>query len=683
MNALRLIILAAFTFAFVPSAKVLAEEPEELEEVGYVNDFANIIPTEQEAALEQRLVAYETETTNEIAVVTVNSLNGNDVVDWSNELFRQWGIGKAASNNGVLIVVVPDGPERVARIHTGYGMEAYLTDADASRIGADTMPQHFRNGDFGTGITAAADGVIQHLTIAMMTPGQRQALMREQEQAREMERQRANDALLNGLGYVTFAGFLIAIFVWLIRAHRRRRRENARLNAIKAEFALNDEIFDDCVDLFNKRDHLSGLPIWANEIIARADRKGEEAINSASNVRENLPPFSRKKLPELEKALARFAADCSTLRNVVSVLESVPEQVEAFRAETDELVETTLVRFDELMMLCEILDEDGFTYISLFSEADGEELGDKIAILQSDHQARGKGREDNSDALHARATALLTHMRKLFDQLDEFSAQGNRMADLYRELPGKLHEAEMAVNWHVETMSRLRPYLPDVVLDPHEQPRLAEELRANRALYETLDIAEAKVYRTIHSFSQHVQQIVGFYDRLRTACETLHKLERENEEAKLEYESIRGMVAQAIVNAQSEVDDPDTEHSTRQKLIDAKEKAERAVFLAGLAQVHWASVVNTLKSARSLANEAKSQAEADQKQAVKRRRKAAEDAAAAAAAATRSKSSSSSHSSGGFGGFGGGRSGGGGASGSFGGGFGGGSSGGGGANIRW
>ena len=94
---------------------------------GHVNDFADVIPDDREAVLEQRLRAYERDTTIEIAIVTTPSLDGNVIEEWSNALFREWGVGKQGLYNGLLIVVAP--MEREYLIEVGYGLEDELTDA--------------------------------------------------------------------------------------------------------------------------------------------------------------------------------------------------------------------------------------------------------------------------------------------------------------------------------------------------------------------------------------------------------------------------------------------------------------------------------------------------------------------------------------------------------------------------
>lgn len=121
---------------------------------GYVNDFAGILSSSEKAELEGMISNFERNTTIEIAVVTISSLNGTDIETYSVELFEQWGIGKRNLDNGVLIVVAPN--ERQTRIEVGYGLEGNLTDLRSYDIIQNYMLPQFREGRYGQGLR---DGV--------------------------------------------------------------------------------------------------------------------------------------------------------------------------------------------------------------------------------------------------------------------------------------------------------------------------------------------------------------------------------------------------------------------------------------------------------------------------------------------------------------------------------------------
>ena len=128
---------------------------------GYVNDFANVLDGSTKNQLEQFLTAFEAKTGEEVAVVTVESLEGTTIEDYAVRLYQQWGIGKKGKDNGVLILVAPN--DRQARIEVGYGLEGVINDAMAGRIIRDQMIPAFREGNYGAGILQGTQVVVSIL----------------------------------------------------------------------------------------------------------------------------------------------------------------------------------------------------------------------------------------------------------------------------------------------------------------------------------------------------------------------------------------------------------------------------------------------------------------------------------------------------------------------------------------
>lgn len=138
-----------------------------------VSDLAQLLPEQREAALEARLSAFERETSHQIAILTVPSLDEEPIEDFSVRVFDGWRLGRADADNGVLIVVAPN--ERRARIEVGYGLEGALPDVVAGRIVQERMVPHFREGDFATGIEDAADAVMAAARGELLAPPARVA----------------------------------------------------------------------------------------------------------------------------------------------------------------------------------------------------------------------------------------------------------------------------------------------------------------------------------------------------------------------------------------------------------------------------------------------------------------------------------------------------------------------------
>ncbi|UTW66691.1 TPM domain-containing protein [bacterium SCSIO 12643] len=119
--------------------------------IGYVNDFEGILKQGQIDHLNRMIVKHEKLTTNEIAIVTIESYAPyKTLFDYSLDLGNYWGTGKAGKNNGILIVF---GKQiREVRIQVGKGLEDKLTNEEAKYIIDQYMVPKFKKGKFYTGI---------------------------------------------------------------------------------------------------------------------------------------------------------------------------------------------------------------------------------------------------------------------------------------------------------------------------------------------------------------------------------------------------------------------------------------------------------------------------------------------------------------------------------------------------
>ncbi len=124
---------------------------------GFVNDFAGVIQPGTRSQLEGMLSSVEARTGVEIAVVTVQSLDGRPIEDYAVDLYKTWGIGKKGKDEGALILVAPT--DRQVRIEVGYGLEGALNDAKGGDIIRTAMIPFFKEGDFTKGIVAGTQAV--------------------------------------------------------------------------------------------------------------------------------------------------------------------------------------------------------------------------------------------------------------------------------------------------------------------------------------------------------------------------------------------------------------------------------------------------------------------------------------------------------------------------------------------
>ncbi len=151
------LLLLAWLLALLPLAARAQTIPPRPDPPRLVNDLAGLLQPEQVLALEQKLVAYNDSTSSQIAVVTIPSLDGNDIADYSQKLYESWGIGQKGKDNGILILVAAK--EHDARIQTGYGMEGAVPDALAKRIISNELVPAFRQNNYYAGLDRATDAL--------------------------------------------------------------------------------------------------------------------------------------------------------------------------------------------------------------------------------------------------------------------------------------------------------------------------------------------------------------------------------------------------------------------------------------------------------------------------------------------------------------------------------------------
>lgn len=134
--------------------KIISTKPTTL-----VNDFANVIPDDQQQMLERKLVAYDDSTSTQIAIVTVRTLGDRPIEETALAIYRAWGIGNKKTHNGVLILAAID--DRTVRIEVGYGLEGAIPDITASQIIRNDIGPNFRSGDYAAGFEKASESLIK------------------------------------------------------------------------------------------------------------------------------------------------------------------------------------------------------------------------------------------------------------------------------------------------------------------------------------------------------------------------------------------------------------------------------------------------------------------------------------------------------------------------------------------
>ncbi len=135
---------------------------------GHVNDTAGMIPPQVRDRIEQQLAALQKATGAQVAVLTIKSLDGEPLEDYSMKVAQTWTLGRKGVDDGVLLLIARD--DRKMRIEVGYGLEPKLTDIACKRILDDTVRPAFRNGDFGGGVESGVNAIAATIEGKPMPP---------------------------------------------------------------------------------------------------------------------------------------------------------------------------------------------------------------------------------------------------------------------------------------------------------------------------------------------------------------------------------------------------------------------------------------------------------------------------------------------------------------------------------
>jgi uncharacterized protein len=168
MKHLASALFIIFALAF-QAGHCAAADPPFPRPTGAVNDFANVIPADQRAAMEGLAREVLQKTGTAVVVATVPTVGDRVVDDYATRLYESWGIGKKGEDKGVLILLALK--ERRVRIETGYGVEGILPDGVVGEIIRLQVIPHLKQGDYGQGLlnamTAVSDVIARNAGVTL------------------------------------------------------------------------------------------------------------------------------------------------------------------------------------------------------------------------------------------------------------------------------------------------------------------------------------------------------------------------------------------------------------------------------------------------------------------------------------------------------------------------------------
>jgi len=124
---------------------------------GRVNDYAGILSSSESSRLESEIRELEATSSSQIAILTIKSLEGDNLEDFSIRVVDKWKLGTAENDNGVLLLISL--AEKSIRLEVGYGLEGVLTDAKSDYIIRTIISPNFRSGDIYKGLSQGVTGI--------------------------------------------------------------------------------------------------------------------------------------------------------------------------------------------------------------------------------------------------------------------------------------------------------------------------------------------------------------------------------------------------------------------------------------------------------------------------------------------------------------------------------------------
>lgn len=168
-----------------------------------VNDNADILTPYQEMELEQKLQTVEAKTSSQIAVLTINSLQGENLEDYSMRVAEQWKLGQQEFDNGALLLIALK--EKKIRIEVGYGLESIITDLKSGYIIRNSIVPPFKEGNYFKGISAGSIAISGLITEEFEITDEQ--LQKYQTQQKENKKIHLPFGLIVFLFMIIFGGF--------------------------------------------------------------------------------------------------------------------------------------------------------------------------------------------------------------------------------------------------------------------------------------------------------------------------------------------------------------------------------------------------------------------------------------------------------------------------------------------
>lgn len=646
-----------------------------------VNDYIGLLQATQVQALENKLVDFNNKTSIQIAIVILDDLDGEEAEIVAPEIGQQWGVGQKGLDNGIVFLIVKYSQSAIEKlftqkhgdyyIATGYGIDSYLTDADAKQIAESNFIPYAKEDNYFEGINQTIDVIISDL--GEIGWQQREELEAKRKAERDEAMRKFGNGLLMFLIFGSIVGLIIFLIVRARKAYLKAEKITKQRKELKESFIAEAETYTN----FFKQipDDSSKYPAWAKIRHDNIMKSIDDRIKpNADQERENFLRIFGNDLEPMRQSLARFTTLTSELEVLIRELQAIPTEVAKYHDEAPVKLNTAKKLWDRFNDSVNSAKGKGFKlpiyqeYLKNFET----NLNDLDVIWTKDPvKAKDVFRISNDITEQIESAMLL--MENFIADKDTTSKIIANLNSEINSLPAKKESAQKVLDQlKSENPKQNWEDLDTAFGSVSALLSLCKSKKEEAELRNGMDIQDFTTAKTFaDEANEKMQKIMNVFHNI-------HDRKSEIISAEASFTTVLEATEKEMNKAKSKTAEDDVEQGAKDKLAESGKKMGEAQSALGKELVNWLMVIALLTAAKELADEAYTMAEDDITKAEDARTAATAAIAAAAAAALAKKkadnepsktyynsSPSPSNTGGGFGGFGGGSFGGGGAGGSW------------------
>lgn len=295
-------------FILILLPTMLFGQGEGLTSGNWVNDYTGLLAQSEVDSLNNKIARFEKATEIEIAVAIVSTLDGQDIDSYKNELFHQWGVGKAEQDNGLLLVIAPS--EHKWGIELGYGLEPYMSDWESKDLAESYLVPALKQESYYEGLDQFIDATKN--VLGGKSWGDRVAYAKKKQKEHD-------EAVANfwwGFLYVVLSiiGIILLVYSFL---RFKKKRDELEAFKIKKKEAIDD--YSQKVEMLNTALSSFGRPLvekdqnWVKLLNGmQSEHDFKQHIIVANNSLEKYQTDIRN-LKELRSAISEIKTAYSTM----------------------------------------------------------------------------------------------------------------------------------------------------------------------------------------------------------------------------------------------------------------------------------------------------------------------------------------------------------------------------------